>query len=73
MRQIRFIRSIAIAFSIVGVPFLIAGIITLIDDPDMRKSMSTYGRELVLKEFTIDAMTDKTLAIYKELLQKNRG
>jgi hypothetical protein len=35
MRLIRFIRAIAIAFSIVGAPFLIAGVITLIDDPGM--------------------------------------
>ncbi len=45
-------------------------LITLTDDKETRQRMGARGREFVLKNFTPDIMTDKTLEVYKELLGK---
>jgi glycosyltransferase involved in cell wall biosynthesis len=42
---------------------------TLLDDPDLRSRMGQAGRELVKKEFTIDAVVKSTLGVYETLLQ----
>jgi glycosyltransferase involved in cell wall biosynthesis len=42
---------------------------TLLDDPDLRSRMGQAGRELVRKEFTIDAVVKSTLGVYETLLQ----
>ena len=36
-------------------------------DENLRKSLGSFGRELVEKEFTIDKMVDRTLEVYKAL------
>jgi len=40
----------------------------LCEDENLRKSMGSFGRELVEKEFTINKMVDQTLAVYKAML-----
>ena len=37
------------------------------DDENLRKSLGSFGRELVEKEFTINKMVDQTLELYKSL------
>ena len=39
----------------------------LIESPDLRKKMGKNGRELVVREFSLDKVNRETLAIYKEL------
>jgi glycosyltransferase involved in cell wall biosynthesis len=39
----------------------------LYNDENLRKSMSSFGRSLAEKEFTIDKMVDKTLKVYESL------
>ncbi|MCF7804199.1 MAG: glycosyltransferase family 4 protein [Candidatus Marinimicrobia bacterium] len=45
-------------------------IIKLIDNPALRKRMGKNGREMVLKEFTLEKVISDTLNIYQELLKK---
>lgn len=40
----------------------------LLDDPDMRVRMGQAGREIVKKEFTIEAVVKATLDVYENLL-----
>ena len=42
----------------------------LLDDPALRLRLGEHGRELVLREFTAEAMTRKTQALYDELLAR---
>lgn len=39
----------------------------LIESPELRKKMGKNGRELVVREFSLDKVNRETLAIYKEL------
>jgi len=39
----------------------------LLEDANLRKSMGSFGRKLVEKEFTFDKMVDKTLKVYESL------
>lgn len=39
----------------------------LLEDANLRKSMGSFGRKLVEKEFTVDKMVDKTLKVYESL------
>jgi glycosyltransferase involved in cell wall biosynthesis len=39
----------------------------LVEDANLRKSMGSFGRKLVEKEFTVDKMVDKTLKVYESL------
>lgn len=41
----------------------------LIDNPWLRKEMGERGREIVLKEFSVDKIILETLALYKKMLQ----
>lgn len=49
---------------------LAAAIIRLLDEPALREQLGRQGRELVLREFTAEAMTRKTEALYEELLAR---
>lgn len=40
----------------------------LIDDPKLRTSMGTRGREIVLAEFAVQKVIDQTLSLYREVL-----
>ncbi|MDX2505433.1 MAG: hypothetical protein QNL62_13290 [Gammaproteobacteria bacterium] len=40
----------------------------LIESPGLRKKMGKKGRELVVREFSLNKVNNKTLALYKELL-----
>jgi glycosyltransferase involved in cell wall biosynthesis len=40
----------------------------LLEDPDLRKSMGSFGRRLAEEKFTVDKMVDKTLTVYKSLV-----
>ncbi len=40
----------------------------LYQNPDLRKKMGAYGRELVEKEFSYEKMTTETLRVYQSLL-----
>ena len=42
---------------------------TLLDDPALRARMGQAGREIVKKEFTIEAVVKATLDVYENLLQ----
>lgn len=43
---------------------------TLLDDPELRSRMGNAGRELVEREFTIEAVVSATLDIYDSLLEE---
>jgi glycosyltransferase involved in cell wall biosynthesis len=48
-------------------PALAAAIQRLLDDPDLRRRMGSAGRERVAREFTLDRMVERTLALYTEV------
>ena len=41
---------------------------TLIESPELRKEMGKKGRELVVKEFSLDKVNSETLVLYEEML-----
>jgi len=45
-----------------------AAIGTLLDDPERRRALGAGGRALMAREFSIDAMVEGNLAVYRELL-----
>lgn len=47
---------------------LAAHIDALIADPGRRREMGRRGRETLARRFTIEAMTDRTIALYEEVL-----
>lgn len=50
------------------VPALTSALRRLLDDADLRKEMGQAGRARILAEFSIDAMVDGNLAIYRKVL-----
>lgn len=40
----------------------------LVEDPDLRKRMGLFGREIAVNEFSIEKVVQKTLAVYRELM-----
>jgi len=44
-------------------------ILKLIEDPDMRQDMAHRGRQMVLENFTVDVMADRTERIYRNMLK----
>jgi len=40
----------------------------LLEDPDLRKNMGSFGRKLAEEKFTVDKMVSETLSIYKSLV-----
>jgi glycosyltransferase involved in cell wall biosynthesis len=47
---------------------LAEGIVDLLSDPERAKRMAERGRALVQKDFSIDVMVEKNLAVYRNLL-----
>ena len=47
---------------------LCAAIGTLLDDPERRRALGAGGRALMAREFSIGAMVEGNLAVYRELL-----
>ena len=45
-------------------------ILHLIENPDKRQDMATRGRQMVLENFTVDVMADRTERIYRAMLEK---
>lgn len=45
-----------------------AAINALLDDPERRRALGAGGRALMAREFSIDAMVEGNLAVYRELL-----
>jgi len=52
------------------VPALAAAMNRLLDDAHLRARMGEAGRTLVLREFSIEAMCEGNLAIYRKVLEK---
>jgi glycosyltransferase involved in cell wall biosynthesis len=50
------------------VPVLIAALRQLLDDAGLRKKMGEAGRARILAEFSIDAMVDGNLSVYRKVL-----
>jgi len=50
------------------VPALADAIAALVRDPALRETLGQRGREMVLKEFSLDVIVGQTLAFYRELL-----
>ncbi|HWU97635.1 MAG TPA: glycosyltransferase [Oxalicibacterium sp.] len=50
------------------VPALASALRRLLEDADLRKEMGQAGRARILAEFSIDAMVDGNLAIYRKVL-----
>ncbi|MBE0409696.1 MAG: glycosyltransferase family 4 protein [Anaerolineales bacterium] len=46
--------------------FLAEGIITLLKDEQLRHKMGKYGRQHIMREFSMEAMLEKTLAAYEK-------
>lgn len=44
-------------------------ILKLIEDPALRQDMAVRGRQMVLENFTVDVMADRTERIYRNLLK----
>lgn len=49
------------------VPALAAALGALLTDPDRRRSLGAAGRRLVLNEFTLAGVIERTLAVYRSL------
>ncbi len=69
VRQIRMIRLIAIAFGIIGAPFVIAGIIALIDDPSMSMLCFIPGLPLTVGPILWYRQMNRRRAAFKESLR----
>jgi len=41
----------------------------LLEDPDLRKNMGSFGRKLAEEKFTVDKMVSETLRVYNSLVQ----
>jgi glycosyltransferase involved in cell wall biosynthesis len=54
-------------------PALAAQIVRLLDDPALRTRYGAAGRELVLRHFSLDAMVEGNLAVYRAVLAAQRG
>ncbi|MFU8771538.1 MAG: glycosyltransferase, partial [Anaerolineales bacterium] len=46
--------------------FLAEGITTLLKDEQLRHKMGKYGRQHIMREFSMEAMLEKTLAAYEK-------
>ena len=54
-------------------PALARAIVELIEDRDKASRLAEEGRRIVEREFSSDAMVEKTLSVYRELLQRGAG
>lgn len=48
-------------------------LLRLIDDEDLRERMGAAGKELQVKEFSLDALVKRTEALYEELVKDSRN
>jgi glycosyltransferase involved in cell wall biosynthesis len=51
---------------------LAGGIERLLDDPELARRLGAAGRRTVLERFSVDAMVEKTLAAYHEVIARRR-
>ncbi len=54
------------------VPALARALRTLLDDPGRRRALGRAGRALVEREFSVDAMVEGNLAMYRDVLDAGR-
>jgi glycosyltransferase involved in cell wall biosynthesis len=52
---------------------LAAAILRLVDDEDLRVRLGAAGKELQVKEFGLDAMVERTEALYEELVENSKS
>ena len=45
----------------------------LLDNPELRRSLGDRARERARREFSLDVMTSRTLALYESVVQSSRG
>ena len=50
---------------------LCQALVKLLQDPALRARMGAQGREIVVKEFSVDRISRETLALYRELLESS--
>ena len=55
------------------VPALAEAVLRLLDDPDLRLRLGGAARERVSRRFSLDAMVDGNLAVYRSVLGKGAG
>jgi len=55
------------------VPALSAALLRLLDDAELRRSMGQAGRELILREFSVAAMCEGNLAVYRRVLGERQA
>jgi len=51
---------------------LARSVVELLQDPDRRVLMGRQGRKKVLRDFTLDTMVEKTIGVYRALLERGR-
>ena len=54
-------------------PALAAGLAALLDDPAKRRELGARGRRAVLEGFGDQSMAERTLGLYRELVDRNRA
>ncbi len=52
---------------------LAAGVVRMVRNPQMARRMVAKGRERALRHFNVDALTEKTLAVYRRVLAGQVG
>ncbi len=48
-------------------------VIQLLEDAELRAKMGDQGRSLVQKEFSVERVVEKTVEVYRDVLQKKQG
>jgi glycosyltransferase involved in cell wall biosynthesis len=48
-------------------------IIRLLEDAELRAKMGNQGRNLVQKEFSVERVVERTVEVYRDVLQKKQG
>ena len=52
---------------------LAEAVLRLVEEPGLRQRLGRNGREMVEREFTLDGVVNRTLALYRELLDKRQS
>jgi glycosyltransferase involved in cell wall biosynthesis len=50
-----------------------AALASLLADPERRRCLGEAGRARILREFSVDAMVDGNLAVYRKVLARRRA
>lgn len=66
------VRENGVTFQSGEVDSLVKALKELIDDPKRRVRMGLLGREMVEREFSVEAMTQKTEALYEALVKEKK-